>query len=368
MRRLQRLILIVLLLGLCACKHEYVDYETGYKGRARINPWLAAETFARKYGYKVESLAVWRAPRSDDAVWLVPASILNNESFIRRIETWVHGGGHLLVLAEHAAADTNDWRSFEPELSLAKPLLGMLQRTGIEVDENTATHSKATPAGKVRFEGVAFKVETKSRATVTARGGKPGVFASVPVRSGRVSVLIDARPLRNRWIADNQHAEFLLALIEASRNRGAVVFVRGAGLSFWGLAGRHLWPVLCGMAVLLGWWLWKNLSRFGPLEAEVPPAAAPGYDHHLEALGNFYWRLDRAAALVSPLREQLLERAQRMCPRSARMDEDFLLALATRSGLPRERVWRALAEPVPADTLTATRTIADLQVLLKVLA
>ena len=156
-------------------------------------------------------------------------------------------------------------------------------------------------------------------------------------------------------------------MIEASQKRGAVVFVRGAGLSFWGLAGRHLWPVLCGLAVLLGLWLWKSLSRFGPLEAAAPVAAAQGYDHHLEALGNFHWRLDRATALVSPLRDQLLERAQRICPRSARMDEEFLLTLAARSGLPKERVWRALAEPVPADTLAATRRIADLQVLLHVL-
>jgi hypothetical protein len=81
----------------------------------------------------------------------------------------------------------------------------------------------------------------------------------------------------------------------------------------------------------------------------------------------FHWRLDRAAALWSPLREQLLERGQRICPRSARLDEDFLMQLAARAGLPKERVYQALAGPIPADTLLATRTAADLQTLLQVL-
>ena len=130
---------------------------------------------------------------------------------------------------------------------------------------------------------------------------------------------------------------------------------------------RYLWPVLCGLAAVLGIWLWKNLSRFGPLEAAEVAPAARGYDHHLEALGNFHWRLDRAATLLAPLREQILERGQRLCARSGRLDERLLQWLAARSGLPEERVARALAESVPADSLAATRIVADLQVLLKVL-
>ncbi len=367
MSLLQRMLLGGLLVSLCACESEYVEREIGYKGRARVNPWLAAETFARNYDFTVESLATWRAPEPGDAVWLVPASILNNESFVRRVEAWVDGGGHLVLLVEHAAAETNDWRNFEPELSLAKPLLDMLRRVGLELDENTSAHGTTTSAGEIRLEEDEFKVQAKSRATVALKGAAPGVFASTRVRSGRVSVLTDARPLRNRWIADNQHADFLLALLETTATQGDVVFIRGTGLSFWGMVGRHLWPVLCGLAVLLGLWLWKNLSRFGPVEAEAMPASGRGYDHHLEALGNFHWRLDRAAALISPLRDQLLERGQRICPRSARMDEEFLMLLAARSGLSKEQVYRALAAPIPADTLSATRTVADIQVLLRVL-
>lgn len=367
MTRGRCLALAVLLVAVCGCSDEYVERETGYKGRARINPWLAAERFVQSYNYEVESLAVWRAPQGGDAVWVVPASVLNNESFVRRAEQWAKDGGHLIVLLEHAAAETNDWRTFEPELSLPSALPGMLHRSGIELKQNASTDSAEAGVATIHFDDEDFEVAAKSHATVALRGGEPGVFASVAAGAGCVSVLTDARPLRNRWIGEHEHAEFLLALIDASERDGAVVFVRGRGLSFWGMVRRHLWPVLCGLAALLTLWLWKNLSRFGPLEAEAAPSAARGYDHHLEALGNFHWRLDRAAALLAPLREQILERAQRLGARSGRLDDGFLQMLALRSGLPKERVARALAETAPTDSLAATRCVADLQVLLKAL-
>jgi hypothetical protein len=362
-----RLILGLLVVAVCGCGSEFVEVETGYKGRARVNPWLAAERFAWRYGFEVESLAAWRAPEVGDAVWFVPASILNNESFIRRVEQWAGAGGHLVVLLEHAAAESNEWQNFEPDLPLANALGAMLQRFGIELRKDPSDTSEEPGVAQVRFENEEFKVAARSNGAVALEGGEPGAFASVRVGEGRVSVLTDARPLRNRWIVDQDHPRFLLALLDASEREGSVVFVRGCGLSFWGMLRRHLWPVLCGLAVLVALWLWKNLTRFGPLEAAVLPSVIRGYDHHLEALGNFHWRLDRAAALLAPLREQILERAQKIGLRSGRLDDELMQLFVARSGLPQERVSRALAAPVTADAVRATRTVADLQALLKAL-
>jgi hypothetical protein len=156
-----------------------------------------------------------------------------------------------------------------------------------------------------------------------------------------------------------------MALVEAADFEGTVVFIRGASLSFWGLLERHLWAVLIGLAGLLALWLWKNLCRFGPLEAASAPPAARSYDHHLEALGNFHWQLDRAAALLGPLRQQLAERSQRGCGRSGRTPDELHQWLADRSGLPVARVAGALDAAVPADGIALTRIVADLQILLK---
>ena len=126
-------------------------------------------------------------------------------------------------------------------------------------------------------------------------------------------------------------------------------------------------PVLVGLLVLVLLWLWKNLSRFGPLEAAADAPALRGYEHHLEALGDFQWRLDRGARLLEPLRSQIVDRGQRACQRAGHRDDDFFQYLADLAGLPRERVHRALTEAAPPDAAILTRSTADLQKLLQVL-
>jgi hypothetical protein len=220
---------------------------------------------------------------------------------------------------------------------------------------------------EIEFDGESFEVAAGSKTRVALDDGESGVFASVSRGDGRMTVLTDGRLFRNRWIGDKDHALLLEALILATENEGTIGFMRGSGLSLWGLLGKHLWPVLIGLGVLTLLWLWKNFSRFGPLEAADGVSTLRGYDHHLEALGDFQWRLDRAAALLVPPRAQIIERGQRLVVRAGRRDDDFFQFLADRAGLPRERVFRALAEAAPPDSGILTRTAADLQRLLKVL-
>ena len=358
--------LLVMAIALTACDYTEVKREIGYKGKARVNPWLAAERFAAHYGGAVRSLAVWTAPEYEDAVWFVPASVLGNESFTRRLESWVEEGGHLVLLVEHADSATSDWSSHTTEAELSPALLGLLGGAGILLEERDDS-KKAVTASKIEFEGKAYEVDAESDARVSVDDGDPGVFASVESGDGRITVLTDARLFRNRWIGDKEHAALLEALIRVTEYEGDIAFLRGSGLSLWGLLCDHLWPVLLGLAVLTLLWLWNNFARFGPVEAADATSTLRGYEHHLEALGDFQWRLDRAAALLVPLRAQIVERGQRVAMRAGRRDDDFFQFLADRAGLPRERVFRALAEAAPADSAILTRTTADLQRLLQVL-
>ena len=355
--------LLAMALALTACDTTEVKREIGYKGKARINPWLAAERFAAHDGGAVRSLAAWTAPEFEDAVWFVPASVLTNESFTRKLESWVGEGGHLVLLVEHANSESNDWSRHAPEAELSPALLGMLDDSGISLEQK----EKPVTAETIEFEGKSYEVDAQSDTSVAVDDGMPGVFASVESGDGRISVLTDGRLFRNRWIGDKEHAALLAALIQVTEYDGDIAFLRGSGLSLWGLLSDHLWPVLLGLAVLTVLWLWKNFTRFGPLEAADGRSTLRGYEHHLEALGDFLWRLDRAAALLVPLRAQIVERGQRLVTRVGRRDDDFFQFLADRAGLPRERVFRALAEAAPADSAVLTRTTADLQRLLQVL-
>lgn len=361
-RVLTRLLLLLALLGCGGCNMREIEVETGYKGPARTNAWLAAERFAERYDYPVLSLASWREPDWADAVWVVPAAVLSNESFCQSAGDWIDGGGHLIVLAEHGEAHTNDWNLVDRPLSVDYPsaLLAMLRRSGIEMDR-----SGSASAGEVEFQDEFYTVMANSLSSVSVNGGEAGVFASVSQGEGLLTVLTDARIFRNRWIGENDHAELLRDLLYATEVDGAVVFVRGAATSFWRLLGEKLWPFIVGLLVLTGLWLWKSFRRFGPMEPVAVPSPLRAYDHHLEALGDFQWRLDKAKALLGPLRELIIERGQRLGARTGQRDADFFEWLGQRAGLPRERVFRALAEPAPADTTVLTRTTADLQRLLQ---
>lgn len=359
---MKHLLLLLAAFALTACEYTEVVRETGYKGRARIDPWLAAERFAERMDWEAMPVISWTPPEMDDAVCLLPASILNNASFTRRMEAWVHEGGHLILLVEHADSQTNDWSGHDAPLELEEVLHAMLKRAGIVL-----TESGDAAADKIPFNGRTFKVEAKSETTVAVSGENPGVFASVESGDGRITVLTDGRVFRNRWIGENDHAALFNALLDATEYDGRVVFMRGGGLSLGSLLVEHLWPVLMGLGVLILLWLWKNLTRFGPLEAETAPPLLRGYEHHLEALGDFQWRIDRGASLLAPLREQVLELGQRMRMSAGRRDDDFFQFLADRADLSRDRVLRALSEASPGDSTILTRMTADLQQLLKVL-
>lgn len=359
-------LMLLAMLALTGCDHTEVKREIGYKGKARINPWLAAERFCEHYDGEVRSLAVWEAPRYEDAVWFVPASIPTNSSYIRQLENWVSDGGHLILLVEHADSESSDWSDHATPPDLEPVLLEMLDRAGIELISNRFDKKEVT-SEKIRFQKDSYEVDAKSNAGVARKGREPGVFASVRSGDGRISVLTDARIFRNRWIGDKDHAALMDALVNATGYDGNIGFLRGSGLSLWGLLRDHLWPVLLALGLLTVLWLWKNFTRFGPIEAATAGSPLRGYEHHLEALGDFQWRLDRAAALLIPLREQIIERGQRICARAGRRDDDFFQFLADRAKLPRERVHRALVEISPADSVILTRTTADLQRLLEVL-
>lgn len=345
-----------------SCEFKEVKREVGYKGKARVDPWLAAGRFCERLGFDSESLAHWRAPDADDAVWFVPAVVFNNRSYVRQAESWTQDGGHLVLLIEHASASSHDWSDSMLTPKLEEPIRELLARVDLSLEEGASKQ-----ADRFVFEGNGFKVDASSTFSVRGQTENSGLFRSVPCGDGRITVVADARIFRNRWIDQHDHAALLDALIQQSEYEGNVVFMRGMELSLWSLARKHLWALLIGLALLVVFWLWKNLVRFGPIESAQAPSELRGYDRHLEALGDFQWRVDHASSLLAPLRAQIVELGQRASIRAGSRDQDFFQFLGDRAGIPRDRVFRAMAEVEPSDASILTRTTADLQKLLQVL-
>lgn len=360
------LVIITAALVLSACDSTEVQREIGYKGIARINPWLASERFLCRMGFQVRSVISWTAPTSNDSVWIIPASILNNEGFTRRFETWVQMGGHLILLVEFADESSNDWSRNHPQPVLQSALLSMLKRSGLVL---TPPKPKKidTSAREIKFNGLTYCVDAQSNTSVAILEQPAGVFASVTSGNGRITVLTDGRLFRNRWIADNENAALLNSLVMAMNYHGPVAIMRSSGLSFWKLLIDRLWPVLLVVALSVLLWLWKNLTRFGPVEAADARPELMDYSHHLDAIGDFHWRFDRSESLISPLRQKIVELGLRCRGHDTQPDLNFYQFLSSRSGLPHARVSRALTEAPSNDRESLAHVTADLQQLLKVL-
>lgn len=364
MNKLRWIGLIAAALGLAACNTKYDEVEAGYKGPARTNPWLAAERFLTAYGHPVEVLTTWREPAVGDSTWIVPSELISNEVFTRKINQWVIDGGHLVCLIDYADF-RDDWNLRSPGVELEPAFQRFLSEHDFKIERSA---SGEVETKQIRFRGRPFEVAMKSGWQASSRSGSLQGMPTARIGDGRLTLVTDARPFRNRWIGDKQHAALLKSLVDSGESNGTIVFMRGATVSFWALLKERAWAVSLGLLVVIVIWLWKNLRRFGPLEAADAPSPLRGYDHHLEALGDFQWRLDHGASLLAPLREEILEHAHRLMSRSGRLDSDIFALLGERAGIPRERAVRAMSEPAPADASVFTRTVSDLQQILKSLS
>ncbi len=354
------LLLLCALLAGCDRGGTTRKRDIGYKGKARLDAYLAAGRFLEKNGYTVESKPGWPGLDDEVAVVIVPASVISTRAFARELDDWVADGGHLLCLVERAESYLDDWSRFAgspgaDEPAVPEPLGEWLREAGLEVERGDPLEAK-----RLRVDGERYEVSAAASAGVTVDGKRRRLMGQADHGEGRITVLADARPFRNRYIGDHDHAALLLALVDSSPYEGSVVIVRDAALSLWSLLWKNGWPALAGLLAVTVFWLWKNMPRFGPLRREDSPTTSRDYDHHLEALGDFQWRLDKGAALLRPLRDSVLERAQRLATAGHR-DADLFEWIARRAGVTRERAQRAMTHEHPGDATSFTRVLADLQ-------
>lgn len=354
-------LIAALLLAGCGGSYTTRTEERGYKGKAKLDAYLAATRFLETMGHTVINKPGW--PELDEvAVMLVPASVLSTDSYVREVEEWVIDGGHLICLIEKAESYHDDWGRYgryrmSEDDAVPESLAGWMAEAGLEFSDGGGTKVEAK---RLRLDEESYEVFAESKTGVQKGNRSRRVMAQAEQGEGLITVMTDARPFRNRYIGDHDHAALLLALVDLSPYEGSVAIIRDGGLSLWTMLWRHGWPALVGLLVLTAVWLWKNMPRFGPLRREQEPTNQRDYDHHLEALGDFQWRLDKGAAMLRPLRDSVLERAMRLSAATHR-DGDLFEWLGQRAGMTRERAERAMTHERPADPTSFTRVVADLQ-------
>ena len=425
---------LLMLLGGCDGKGHWQEYEKvlGYKGKARLNPFLATQKILAELGHETKDLKGLAKLPAHSAVMFVSGEGTMSAGRARQLLSWVYSGGHL-VYSLSGTKPYNDhetqFGTFIQAVLLDEQKDPMLERLGITTEKRFdeevlddvlgeifgEDHKKANKRKEGGTNSSENKDKTKQKpsakpkklgedgeydeewletaevvkwrgATYRLRlGGYQQLYLDRPLTedefsagpaeaalalhlqhgAGNVTVLAHARPFRNRWIGDQDHARWLAALVGGEAPK-EVIFVAATSGSFFGLLWRHGWMAVLAFLALLAFWLWKQVPRFGP-PAEVEVDTTRHFASHLGALGEFFWRIKRGPVLVRAAREdvwaRIRERHRAMHDGGSLVSDDLAAFLSARSGLPAKRVAAALEAPTPTNAHNFVLLMRDLHTL-----
>ena len=122
-------------------------------------------------------------------------------------------------------------------------------------------------------------------------------------------------------------------------------------------------PALVGIFILLVFWLWKNMSRFGPL-LEVSERNHRDYLESVRNTGHFLWSQRRYDSLLQPLRNEIFKRSG-MFNEQGEASASLVENLSESSGVPENEVLDTLSRDENIDSQTMVKMTKNLQTILK---
>ncbi|MGA2079824.1 MAG: DUF4350 domain-containing protein [Holophaga sp.] len=334
------------------------DAEAGYQGEALVNDFLAAQRLLQRTGHQAECLRALPAtlPPPGDVLVLPRRGRPMARAQAARILAWVERGG-LLLAAGTAPGEPG-----------ADALFGQF---GARMVAASPSRERFAP-WRFRLDDTDLAMETAAGVRIQAPGqadddrAGPGDDVALLRRDlGEGSALLctDLGCLDNRRIGRLDHADFLCGVADWRPGSKVWIVIRGEAPSAWGWLARNAWPALAALAALCLAGVWAAAPRFGPPMPDPEPARR-SFLEHLDACGRYQWRADRGLALLAAAREAFRRRLVQVHPGWAALDPEPLgRRLAQASGLPPDRIARALHHPgplPPAGFLEAMQTLHHL--------
>ena len=367
-------------------ERETYETRTPALAAARRDPWLAAERLLQALGWRVE--AVQEATSLDE---LPPrgALILSNEREYHLTPTrtatllaWIDDGGYLIADASGVAPSDPLLRAFDVQL--------MPRRT-----------SAAAPALRDRAEPPRPRRPATSGGDAAKRAvGIPGYGRVLHMRAGQPLYAGDVAPLwrvpgpndrdgtpsdemlefargqgrvtlvNGLWrfrgtqaVAEEDHAEILAALLAAhGAGREVRILSRLSTPTLFQWLRDNAAAALASAGVLLLFWLWRIVPRFGVVR---PPPARERRSlvQHLRAMGRFLWRARASRVLLDAARANVRRRlAQRGITAADAPLPDVCVAVERAFGIPAAASAQAFGGSAHAtdEFTTAMATLATL--------
>jgi len=289
-------IMLVVLIFLVGCQKQdrgkkIKEIPLGYRGEARMNPYLAAELYLADQGANVSSSRVWSTYSEATSVVFMPVSFLKTEGMGMRVLDWVSEGGMLILTVEGGEAGRNDfWTEDsgdgepmegdypgmdyvfrELEVGLVSADWSRFEEPPEEEDGHLSRSWHITKFDE-DWEYGDFHLEQEGDVGLSVingwswdyKKGDASRLVGVHYGDGEVMVMAHARPLRSPYIARADHADFL-EMIADYYGDGEIVFLYGMGDSFFALLWKKGW-----MLVVAGLLLSVASRKSGALSSPSP--------------------------------------------------------------------------------------------------
>ena len=395
--------MFVCLLVVSCGKTEQKRRTTGYKGEAKNNPFLAAQRYLDNQGKEVNSGHGLSHFDDDTAMIFLPPSSVNTVGRAKRLMKWVESGGHLVVMLDGGSIGGNDFSmihakdaSFDVE-SERPGVDYILEELEIESEkwkhessdqdidvetldieswEELSEHDRVllgSEVSEILFEGEALtihhwadqgllydEVYEDEYGSGEIEDSNKHRFLSVMYESGRVTLLTDARPLRNRYIGYADHARFLDELVEFSRG-GGIVFSNGEGDGLFSLLWLHFRFGMIALFLFIVVWLWQHLPRFGPNQ-DIGSGDMREFSSQVRGIGRFLWQHKRGDTMLNAMRASV---NRRFSLQAGTSQQAVYEQLSENTGIPLKSVIEAMTRENVQETNVALRMIQNLQLILK---
>lgn len=324
-------------------EEEYI----GFQGEASYNRLLAAQRLLERLDLSADTVYFLL---EEDELYSADTIVLRlkkaklNPLQSAQIMKWVeYYGGHLIV----EAVEDNEWLD-----------LG-IKRTSQKEEKETAFKWQGQTL-EIDFTGY-YYLETTVEPIESIAGQSGYYLLHYDYGEGLVTVLSDLDFINNRYIGDNDHAQFfwqLLQLNPATLNTIWLIDLHGSNASsLWPLLWQHAWTLIISIAVLLVIWLWHISRRFGPL-LPVPAQSRRRLLEHIEASGRFLWQQQQTEALLHETRQAVFQSLQQVYPNWLQLPRHELVAhLAELSQFSPAEVQMALYHNPIKNTAYFTRAI-----------
>jgi hypothetical protein len=358
-------------------ERETFERRGAPQAEARRNPWLAAERLLAGMGWHVEiaqeAALLDRLPRGGVLILSRDREYHLTPSRSAALFAWVDEGGYLIADAAFVAPSDPVLQAFDVRIAPRRP-----QRPAKtdEPDEPPLPRGSARVRSEearsaVGIPGYGRVLRMLPGAPLYAGDTAPAWRVPGPTdRAGNASDEIlefdygrgHVTLINGLWrfqgpnaIEQQDHAEILVALLSTHDGTADVrILTRLTTPNLFQWLARNATAALVSAAVLLLFWLWRIVPRFGVVRP-APVAERRSLVQHLRAMGRFLWRRHAGAALLEAARANLRRRlAQRGVAAADAPLPEACAAVEHALGVPAREVAQALgADARTPDQFTA---------------